>query len=441
MMREPGQGLASSYPMRRAQYATGAAGTGENMFSELAGNAPQFFQTGPRSGARVTQNVPLTGRTGPTGSLLGDIAALPAQGLAGTAANLGKTGLELAQSPRSWRDIFSRNLGMRGVGGTYDQAGKFTRQAESTLPLVRAGEMGITNASDAIRGAQMRGLIEQGYTPEMAAHLTNKYQFDYANRTQFEKNVMSRAIPFYTFFSRNLPMQLETLATRPGIPLTQMKPFIQDRDNPAYLPDYLASHLSAPMGPGEQPGHQQFLQSMGLPIEEALSPLSFKGGAPDLPRTAMAYMAQLNPLIKAPLETIFDRQLFSGRKLSDLQDPSMLSEALANSPLTRFATTGRRLLDPRKSALEKGVNLLTGAHITDVDVERQKAIEQRDAMADILTQLPHTRSYTDYYVPQSERGQMTQEELERFREFATLQKQAREFAEQRKRQQRIGVQY
>ena len=453
MMREPGAGLASSDAARRAQYATGTAGTGWNQFSELAGGGSPGANAVASS--RLTPQVPLTGRAGPTGSLLGDIAALPVQGLAGTAANVGKSGAELARSPGSWRDIFSRNLGMRGVGGTYDPVTKkFMRQAESTLPAVRAGEMGITNTSDAMRGAQMRGLIEQGYTPEMAAHITNKYQFDYANRTQFEKNVMSRLVPFYTFASRNLPLQLETLATKPGIPLTQMKPFMQDRDKPAYLPDYMAGHLSAAMGPGEQQGHQKFLQSMGLPIEEALSPMKFKGGALAPAETAMGYMAQLNPMIKYPLETIFDRQLFSGRKLSDLQapqsarllgkvlgedNPQMLSELLANTPLTRFSTTADRLLDPRKNLLDKGVNLLTGAHITDVDVERQKAIEQRDALSEIMRGLPHARSYTDYYVPQSERSKMSQDEVERFREYATLQKQARDFAEHRRQQQRIGL--
>jgi hypothetical protein len=447
MMREAGLGLPGSAAARRAQYATGAAGLGMTPLSERAG----LLQAAPgaaRAPGLLTPGIPLAGRAGPTGTVLGDIAALPIGGALGTVKSAAQATRELAGAPRSWRDILSRNLGMRGVGGTYTPGGEFVRQAETTLPLVRAGEQGITNVSDAIRGAQFRGLVGQGYSPARAAQEVNKYQFDYGNLTRFEKDVMRRLVPFYTFASRNIPLQLETLATRPGIPLTQLRPFIQDRDHPAFVPSYMAGKMSLPLGPGERPGTQQFLQSMGLPIEEALSPWTFRGGWPDWRRAAQSYLGLANPLLKAPLEQAFDTQLFSGRRLSDLQapttarflgrmfgeeNPQLLAQVLANTPATRFMTTLDRLLDPRKSVLERGINLLTGAHITDVDVERQRAIEARNALESIQSGMPHVRRFQEYYIPQAMRPEATPEEIEASRVAATQQQQLRNFIEQRRR--------
>ena len=49
-----------------------------------------------------------------------------------------------------------------------------------------------------------------------AAARVKKYNFDYQDLTPFEKKVMRRAVPFYTFMRKNIPLQLESLFTRPG---------------------------------------------------------------------------------------------------------------------------------------------------------------------------------------------------------------------------------
>jgi len=42
-----------------------------------------------------------------------------------------------------------------------------------------------------------------------------KYLFDYTELTQFERNVMKRGFPFYTWLRKNIPLQLESVFTQP----------------------------------------------------------------------------------------------------------------------------------------------------------------------------------------------------------------------------------
>jgi len=64
-----------------------------------------------------------------------------------------------------------------------------------------------------ISGARRYG-IEDGGTA--ASYLTKALQFDYADLSDFERNVMKNIIPFYTWTRRNLPLQFFTLLNQPG---------------------------------------------------------------------------------------------------------------------------------------------------------------------------------------------------------------------------------
>ena len=83
-----------------------------------------------------------------------------------------------------------------------------------------------------------------------------------------------------------------------------------------------------------------------------------------------------NPLLKMPAEQLSDIQFHTQRKLSDLSpqgtvgalgrmfgddSPQLLSQIVANSPLTRFVSSADQLVDPRKTWYQKAANLLSGA--------------------------------------------------------------------------------
>lgn len=49
-----------------------------------------------------------------------------------------------------------------------------------------------------------------------AGKRVNKWNIDYADLTPFERNVMKRVVPFYTFYRKALPLMIESMATKPG---------------------------------------------------------------------------------------------------------------------------------------------------------------------------------------------------------------------------------
>jgi len=58
--------------------------------------------------------------------------------------------------------------------------------------------------------------LVKGDTPEAAGKVVLKHLFDYQNITQFEKGIRKYVSPFYTWYRKNIPLQLENLVTQPG---------------------------------------------------------------------------------------------------------------------------------------------------------------------------------------------------------------------------------
>ena len=139
-----------------------------------------------------------------------------------------------------------------------------------------------------------------------------------------------------------------------------------------------------------------------------------------------------------------------GRDLSDLkapgtasaigrvfgeENPQILSQVLANSPATRFISSADKLFDPRKSIAQKVMNLGTGVKVTDVDVAKQRAIETRSALEEMMRGHPNLSKHTRFYVKPEDQKDLTPEEIEMMRMYSGLQDKAREYA----KEQRIGI--
>lgn len=430
---------------RRAEYTGANIFGGNGMNEEIAGNVRQALE----EGKRFTPNVPGSDRAGAHGNIAYDTADLVLhQGLLGSlgsTANAAKEGLGgLLDKTRSWGQAVGENLGIKGVGGA----------AKDTLPAVAAGRKIGTNTEDFFRGALFNKLTREGHTPASAAAEIDKLHFDYGHLTDFEKNFMRRAVPFYTFMRNNIPLQLDTALHNPGIFQAQSKPFTQPRpDGQGYVPAYMNSGFALPLGQETPEGTQQYISKLGLPAEEALDKFHFENGMPDVRRTALALGGSLNPLIKAPLEQLFNTQFHTQRALSDLKapqaasaigqlwnddNPQLLSQVMANSPLTRFVSSADKLMDPRKAWWQKALNLGTGVKVTDVDVEKQRAIDTREALKQLLAQYPHLSSHTEFYVKPGDVANLSPEEIEAMRAYATQQQQTREWAAEQKR---IGVRH
>jgi hypothetical protein len=320
------------------------------------------------------------------------------------------------------------------------------------LPAVAAGRKVGTSIENFFRGAQWLREVKNGMTPEMAANEINKLHFNYGDLSDFESNVMRRLVPFYTFTRKNLPLQASNIATRPGLFNAQYKPFHQQTPGEdGYVPKYMASGVSIPLGP-EVDGKRQYISKLGLPAEEALERLHFQNGLPDIRATALDYMGAMNPLIKAPLEQLFNTQFHSQRKLSDLtpsasataigkvfneDNPQLLSQVLANSPISRFVTSVDKIADHRKSNLQKAVNMLTGVRITDVDADKQRAIEFRNELEKLMEGHKSLSKYSRYYVKPENAEKLTPEEIRYMRAYSQLGDQGRAYA--KKKRAEIGI--
>ncbi|MBX6312867.1 MAG: hypothetical protein IRY99_08125, partial [Isosphaeraceae bacterium] len=414
------------------------------IINEGLGNLDLVGEEGAKIGSGITSRLPGSDWSG-GGTFLQDVA-----GLGKEAVGFGQPGA---------KDVF----GVAGVGGgPLDRLlNKFYREprglapitaprpADTLAPLVVARKVG-RNIEEFVRGAQFLDLVRQGYADEVAESIVKRTHFDYKDLTPFEKNVMKRLVPYYTFMRKNLPQQLAMMATRPGTISTPLRVANALRGD-GFVPDYIGDGVAVPIGK-EADGTQRFLSQSGLPFEEALERLKFTGNLPDLKRTALAYLGTMTPYVKGPLETLFDTQFHTGRKLSDLrpqgaatafglfdEDQSRLAaQVIANTPLTRVASTLDKIVDDRKGAGPKALNLLTGFRLSDVDMDKARAIEARNALEEVLDRNPYVSEFTNFYVKPEDMVRLSPEDRVRMQLYALMKERAKAAAEER-RERRIGL--
>ena len=410
----------------------------------------------------VVGPTPGTGFTG-GGNVASDAARLLGSGLGQTALRMkdrlsGKLDRPLfeMQGVRHlpWWENTVGNLKGLVRGETPRLRGQIVEGAQD-FPWLETGRRLGYNIESLLRGSQHLGLTRKGFSPIQSADEIWKTHFAYNRLTPFEKNVMRRVVPFYTFMSRNIPLQLENLTTRPGNTMPWLR-LSAARDPNQFIPRHIAGGIAVPLGEEDpQSGQQQFLSQMGLPIEEFGERFKFDQGVPDARNTAAAFAGALNPLIKGPIEWLFDKQLFSGRKLSDLKPQGavdwalnpfvdddtqgLVAQILANSPATRVFSTLDKLSDPRKAWWQTALNLGTGLRVTDVDMPKMRAIETRGALEELLRRNPNVSQYTNFYVRPEDKLNLTPDDIEKLQLMSRLQSNAQKHAkEQRMKMVQVG---
>lgn len=124
-------------------------------------------------------------------------------------------------------DEFTRlveDLGIRGRGWIgSDVQRSFAMELDSMIrwgKLRKATPMQVgkkigTTVEDNSRLAVFMDRLAKGQTPKEASQAVRKYMFDYQELTPFEKNVMRRVFPFYTWTRKNAPLQIQNLITKP----------------------------------------------------------------------------------------------------------------------------------------------------------------------------------------------------------------------------------
>lgn len=157
-----------------------------------------------------------------------------------------------------------------------------------------------------------------------SAERTKQFLFDYTNLSDFEKGVMRRLIPFYTFTRKNLELQVGQLAKQPGKLATQAKLFTNisktlsgsslSEEETKLLPQFLQEGLGIVY---KRDGNKvEIINSLGTPIEQIFSNLK--------PNTILG---GLSPIISVPLQVAIGKSFFYEKDLKDVNTATAYKNA------------------------------------------------------------------------------------------------------------------
>jgi hypothetical protein len=293
-----------------------------------------------------------------------------------------------------------------------------------------------SGVEDTMRMAGFYGLLKKGYTPEVAAAQVRAAQVDYAALTGFERNIMRRLIPFYSFSRHNIPFQIKQVMESPGGRVgTAVKVSGKLRSQEGdFLPEYLGQGVALPLG-SEEGGVQSYLTRLGLPFEQVFDVLD----PSSLVRSLENIAGQAHPLLKGPAELFTGRQFFTGRNLKEAYSPTgstVADQLIYNSPIARGFSTAKTILDPRKDPVDKALNLTTGLKISDVNQDVQRDIVARNLLEDVLGDNEKVRSLNRFYVKDEDLPYLTPDEVQFMRLYRTFEDRARKKAKEKEKKKK-----
>jgi hypothetical protein len=358
---------------------------------------------------------------------------------------------------RTWKDWST----IRGV----DFAGTLTDRpppSETLNPFLQLHERVGRRGEDANRiGAYIESL-RQGYSPDAAADLVYKTQVNYAPEafTNFERQV-KKYVPFYSWTRGITPSVVDNILQRPGGLQGQATRAISDLARPnegEFTPEHLRTTPSIllPGTVGKDGNLRRALTNIDVPWEGPVNLLSPGTGeslldrlSSSIQKTGMNLLGQTNPLIKAPLEMLMNRQLYSGREMSDLysmleQDIGPLGRPLeqliANAPggsraisLARTARDSR--MSPAERALKLLVNNFAGVRLTDFDPDRAADRAARDQLQENLKSVPGVRTYENLTVDDETLMGLSKPQQDAYLLYKVLQSEASKRSRARKKAQ------
>jgi hypothetical protein len=186
-------------------------------------------------------------------------------------------------------------------------------------------------------------LRKKGWSPSQAAAETNKIMIDYAHgKTGFERVWLNNILFFYSFARGESANTLAAMFTRPGALTSQLHyvngvaEWLRDENDEGLPPDLeklvqtarSRETLSRYIGKTKD-GTPRVMQSAGIPLEDMARFLNLKKPAnssvgevlsavgESARRTATVAMAQVNPILRKPVEMVFNKSLFFDRPLTD----------------------------------------------------------------------------------------------------------------------------
>jgi hypothetical protein len=297
-------------------------------------------------------------------------------------------------------------------------------------------------------------------SPSAAAEKVRALQVEYGPQFQTEGDrIIKRVLPFWTFHKNVIPWTIKNLIERPGGPVAQTaKRTATMRSDTPLLPES-GQQTAAIQLPSAEPGGMKFLSTLGFmeePLYGTAAPLlqvpfsiaqaagaPIKAGATPMQaggEFVREILSQSNPLVKGLAEWAFGRSAFfgggetGGRELRSLTPPvGLLASRAINTageligkdpqypvrpmgvgpdpimrpaeyfvgatPISRFVSTLSNLLDPRKTPLERAVNIGIGIKTTDVS-PAQMASQRNEALRNAMQSYGARTFIKPYFRPE-----------------------------------------
>jgi len=318
--------------------------------------------------------------------------------------------------------------GAINAGGYVDVFGEVTRATQRAAQrggrlkgALSGGSMKVMNQIETInRGSLALDVLRKGGTIDDAVKKIFKYQFDYMPEafTPFERNVMRRLIPFYTWSRNNIPLMLEASVKQPG-KISAVGKAARDISNVtpeerANMPQYMKESFPVKLG-------EQIFYGANLPIED-INRLNLKG-----------LMSSTAPMVKYPIEKYTGKNFFFDQPIEDYKKaPSWFKHMpkpikdfygyterkgakgqtvaeidpykyhFLTTALGRYVFTADKLADPKTTDVIKSLYAFLGVKGTDFDpkeMEYYATKDQLEKLGEFLKKKGAVKEFTRMYEP------------------------------------------
>ncbi len=332
--------------------------------------------------------------------------------------------------------------------------------AETKNPLMRASEK-LNNLTDGInRISGFMSLTGQGYDPSAAADILKRVHADMSSLSDFERIVLKRLFPWYTYQSKIFREVLQQLVERPGGrfgQLLQASENAQEENSDQYIPSALRSQLAMPLpemlGGRPAPGTQRYLTDIDLPGFDQINMIETPGTLAGTAKgTARQIALQMHPFANLGAQWLTGQDLFTNRPIGEststldaiarnvtgdrsVDVPFLLEKSVESLPFVqRPLYMARSLTDLRGEAplssrvAKTAVNALTGTKFRDVSQEEALS----DAVREIENSIdPYTREFKQIYIPKDMEPEVPQWALQRQAVARALGRERRELRKPR----------
>jgi len=197
-----------------------------------------------------------------------------------------------------------------GTGIAAGKASVLSRTLGTRSLPVRLGFKGGNAVENNARLAVFINSLRKGKSPEQAAYDVKKALFDYSDLSMFERNVMKRLIPFYTWSRKNIPAQIEAILKNPqryqALNTARLNIEYEDGRPDPEATDWWGKRVPIYLG---KEGESDVWNMITLLNYVPVADLERLGSPADL------IGEMTSPFIKEPLEQLFNYSLFRDQEI------------------------------------------------------------------------------------------------------------------------------